>query len=151
MIPVSIGIFWDTHEHDNTSLWMQKRDDSENPRFNGLWEFPGGKIEPGENPKEALMREIREEVGIDIEGHRQIKFFGHHKVEGEANDIILHIFLIGTDKNWLPGGQWIQFGPRENAEKVKGHTIPANQSIINNVLTWIAKARNVNGQLMIWN
>ena len=34
--------------------------------FEGMWEFPGGKIEPGEERVEALKREIREELDVDI-------------------------------------------------------------------------------------
>lgn len=50
-------------DEDNRILLAQR---PEGKQLAGLWEFPGGKIEPGETPEQALIREIGEELGVII-------------------------------------------------------------------------------------
>lgn len=59
-IPVSAGIL----KKDGRVLVGQR---PENNTLAGLWEFPGGKIELGESPEQALARELNEELGIEAQ------------------------------------------------------------------------------------
>lgn len=50
------------HDLENNIFITQRKGD----QFDGMWEFPGGKIETGESKEEALIREIKEELELEI-------------------------------------------------------------------------------------
>jgi 8-oxo-dGTP diphosphatase len=58
-------------------------------RLGGLWEFPSGKIEPGETDEAAIGREIRERIGVDIGIHGPKARRTHHYV-GYSVELVLY-------------------------------------------------------------
>jgi 8-oxo-dGTP diphosphatase len=72
----------------------------DNSHQGGLWEFPGGKLEPGESVEAALARELREELGIQVQRARPLIRVHHNYVDRR---ILLDVYLI-TDYSGTPEG-----------------------------------------------
>ncbi len=67
----------------------------------GRWEFPGGKVENDEDPKEALKREYKEEFNVDVSVGRQIAegFFTHN--DDKVKLIAYEVFFNEEEINWI--------------------------------------------------
>ncbi|MDL2206684.1 (deoxy)nucleoside triphosphate pyrophosphohydrolase [Eubacteriales bacterium OttesenSCG-928-N13] len=88
----------------------------EKPIYGGfLWEFPGGKLEAGESPEQALSRELKEELGIDAHATRVYDVV-RHIYEHNGRDVLVLFYLAELPKgepNALEGQQIAWVSPQE--------------------------------------
>jgi len=97
--------------HGQDGRWLMHRRPA-GKHHAGLWEFPGGKVEPGEMPRESLVRELAEELGIACrsEALAPVAFAESAPLDGERALVIL-LYTLGTwdgEPRALEGGavQW---------------------------------------------
>ena len=134
--PVSIVIFISDVTEKGLSLWMQKR--RENGHLDGLWEFPGGKIEAFENPRAAAIREVKEEVCFDC---RPLYFnvFSHCYNDRQVR---LNVFYSHQEKKDLPEGavtKWFPIDFKNGAMGLKGQIPEINHKIIDRLCAYLSK------------
>ncbi len=84
IIPVTAGVI--LSDVDNILITRRREGDS----LAGKWEFPGGKIRKGESPEACLVREIREELAIEIAVEGLLHAVNHHYPH---QDVLLLAYL----------------------------------------------------------
>jgi len=95
--------------------------------YAGYWEFPGGKLEPGETPAEALTRELREELGISV--RRTSPWFIQQFVYPHAH-VELHFFRVFAWDGELVGHDGQAFAWQAPGRYTVAPLLPANTRIL---------------------
>jgi 8-oxo-dGTP diphosphatase len=95
--------------------------------YAGYWEFPGGKLLPGEAPEEAVRRELKEELDIDVvEARRWITRYYEYP---HAN-VRLHFFRIGRWEGDVRALEGQAFAWQRATQTTVGPMLPANAPVL---------------------
>jgi len=86
---VAVGVIISTNKGNQTQYFVTKRLD--NVHQGGKWEFPGGKVEKGETIAQALARELKEEVNIDVLSCQPLMII-HHDYGDKK--VCLEVFVV---------------------------------------------------------
>lgn len=122
--PVAIVIPYSFQENTLVT-WMQLR---ESEPFKGLWEFPGGKVELGETPIESAAREVKEEVGVELECD-DLKLLTIKHTHPKTNKIVVLNVFITEKLNLFPKQGTFKFQHQSDFSEVYQQIPPPNIEI----------------------
>lgn len=129
LVPVSLALFYQ-YQSQKLKVWVQVRTD--NGPYEGLLEFPGGGIEVGEKPIDAAVREVQEEVGIDIDP-KQGRFMGTYVNELPGRKIMLYVFLFPSQPGLMQIGHWLDIEKDLKSSPYIGKIPGPNHQIIDDL------------------
>lgn len=107
-------------------LVCQRRRDS---AFGCMWEFPGGKVEPGETPQQALERELREEIGVTARVGAEL-YRTKHKYAEMADAIELIFFACDVGEAEVKNLDFEQIAWRGPKDLRAMSFLPADRELI---------------------
>jgi mutator protein MutT len=79
----------------------------------GLWEFPGGKRQPGESFEQCLRRELAEELGIEVQVHELAEDFTHHYPERSVHLKFFRCRWLRHEPRAILCHDWAWVGPEQ--------------------------------------
>ena len=96
------------------------------------WEFPGGKFESGEGAQQALTRELREELGIEVHACEELMLLEHNYPDRKVRLHVLQVTDYAGEARSIEGQaiQWLALSELQNIDFLAG-----NQPIIERLLT----------------
>jgi len=78
-------------------ILLGKKEEKEGHPISGEWHFPGGHIDEGEEPEEAIKREVKEETGLDVEVHQLVDVTSQSWNDDEVLQSTYHCESENTD------------------------------------------------------
>ncbi|HTV24789.1 MAG TPA: NUDIX domain-containing protein [Polyangiaceae bacterium] len=109
--------------NESGQVLLRLRDDRAGLPYPGQWDLLGGAVEPGETITEAAVREVKEEVGLDVRG---LEYFGEYPEQQVHNNVFVAKLSLAVESLVLTEGQRLRYASAAEARAL-------------NLVPWVAR------------